>query len=194
VPNDHAAEVAEWEAICRRDEAGEAAFKDWFKRCEFPLRRSLRHFAAVVDVEAVVQETVIQIWEHDASRISRTSRPEFLLRWAIVVARNKALNIAKRTGRQDSLEAHVDLTTPAAHAPGDPFLSARIRRCLEELPPTLRRVLEARVKDDGQHSDRELAGLLDTTFAAFRQNLARGRHGVEDCLKKHGIDIRKGLQ
>ena len=189
--NDYDTEVAEWQAIVDRDEG---AFARWFARCEMPLRRSLRPFADVVDVDAVVQETVIQLWEHDASRLTPSGRPDFLLRWAFVVARNKARNLATRAGRQESLEPHGDLPARAAHAGSDPLLRARIRRCLEDLPHTLRRVLAARLRDDGQHSDRELAGPLDISFDAFRQSLARGRRGLEACLKKHGIDIRVYLQ
>ena len=191
MPDDHDAEVAEWQAIGRRDEV---AFTRWLARCEIRLRRSLRRFARVVDVEAVLQDTAIQIWEHDAVKITPTGRTEFLLRWAYVVARNKALNVVKRAGRQVPLEMHSDLEPSAMQAHGDPLLRNRIHRCLQQLLPHFRCVLDARLKDEGQHPDRELAGSLGVSFDAFRQNLARGRRALEGCLKTHGIDVRTYLQ
>lgn len=189
--DDHDSEVAEWQAIGRRDEA---AFARWLARCEVRLRRSLRPFAQVVDVEAVLQETAIQIWEYDAVKIAPTGSPEFLLRWAYVVARNKALNVARRAGRLVPLEMHQEAAPSAMQAHSDPLLRTRIRGCLEQLLPHFRRVLDARLKDDGQRPDRELAGSLGMSFDAFRQNLARGRRALEGCLKTHGIDVRTYLR
>ena len=191
MPDDHLSELAEWRAICQRDEA---AFARWLARCELRLRRSLRPFAHLVDVESVLQETALQIWEHDAQRITASGTPEFLLRWAYVVARNKALNLARRAGRLDLFDPDHDLSPGTESAHSDPLLRDRIRRCLAQLLPNLRRVLDARLKDDGQHRDRELAAQLGVSFDAFRQNLARGRRALEGCLKTQGIDIRAYLQ
>lgn len=188
---DDLSEHSEWQAIRQRDEV---AFARWLARCEVRLRRSLRPFAPVVDVEAVLQETAIQIWEHDVHRIRPTGGSEFLLRWAFVVARNKALNIARREGRLESFETWEDLSPGVETSHGDPLLRDRIRMCLERLVPTLRRVVNARLTDDGQHKDRELAERLGVSFEAFRQNLARGRRALEECLSAHGIDIRAYLQ
>ena len=49
-------EAAELDAIARRDPD---PFTRWFARCEIPLKRSIRNFAEVVDVEAVVQDMAI---------------------------------------------------------------------------------------------------------------------------------------
>ena len=46
-----------------------------------------------------------------------------------------------------------------------------------------------RLADRGERSDRELARSIGITFDAFRQNLARGRRALKQCLSKFGIDV-----
>ena len=186
MPDDAAIEVAEWRAIVERDEE---AFNRWFARCEDRLRRSLQSFAASVDVEAVVQETGFQIWQHDAARIRPDGTPNFLLRWACIVARRQAINIAKRHRRSIPLEPDAEGIALTAETRADPFLRTRIRQCVEKLPEQSRRTIAARIRDDGRHSDRELATAIGFRFDTFRQNLARGRRALVDCLLTLGIRI-----
>ena len=184
---DYEIETAELEAIARRDQD---AFSRWFARCEIPLKRSLRNFAEVVDVEAVIQDTAIKVWE-GASKIEPDGRPECLLRWALTVARNAARNAATRAGHQVPLEVHPEDAGAPVVVAGDPILRVRIRRCLEQLRTNPRRVLAARLADSGQRRDRDLATSMGMSFDAFRQNLARGRHALEQCLRGFGIDVRQ---
>ena len=46
--------------IAARDEE---AFVDWMRSAEHRIRDSLRSFAARVDVEATVQETLLRVWQ-----------------------------------------------------------------------------------------------------------------------------------
>jgi DNA-directed RNA polymerase specialized sigma24 family protein len=189
VADDCDVEVAELAAIARGDRE---AFYRCFARCEIPLKRSLRGFAQVVDVEAIVQDTGIRLSEH-ASRIEPRRPAGFVLRWAFTVALNAARTQARRAGRLVPLDLHPDALRPAISLAGDPFLRARIRQRLEGLPANPRRVLARRLADAGQHPDRELASEMSMTFDAFRQNLARARRALEHCLHESGIDVRKYL-
>jgi RNA polymerase sigma factor (sigma-70 family) len=188
---DYDLEVAEWQAIVRRDED---AFKRWLERAHIPLRLSLKSFAAVVDVEVVVQETAIRVWDH-ASTIKPDGRPAFALRWAVITARNNALNAVKRAHRDERFRDQLDRSDaqiePAAL---DPFLRSRIHRCRERLPAALRRVIDVLLSDGGQRSPRECATANHMSYDAFRQNLSRGRRALEDCLREHGIRIKEYLR
>ena len=187
---DYDAEIAEWQAIAQ---GNQDAFSRWFARCEIQLRRSLRSFARTIDVEAVVQETVMKVWEL-AATIGPRGRPDFLLHWAQEVAKNHALNRSDRAKREVPLEAHHDLPTRATVSASDPILRARIRECLAALSASTRRVLEARLHDAGQHSDRDLSAMLGMSYDTFRKNLSRAREALEQCLREHGIDLSEYLK
>jgi RNA polymerase sigma factor (sigma-70 family) len=191
VPSDYDLEVAEWQAIVRRDED---AFKRWLERSHIHLRLSLRSFAAVVDVEVVVQEAAIRVWQR-ASTIVPDGRQAFLVRWASTVARNSARNELKRAQREVPLDDpphHPE--TQIVRAGRDPFLRARLHSCRERLPAALRRVIDMMLADGGQRSARECATAGRMSYDAFRQNLARGRRTLENCLREHGIQIREYLR
>jgi RNA polymerase sigma factor (sigma-70 family) len=185
VADDYDDEVAELQAIAGRDEE---AFTRWFARHEIALKRSLRSFAAIADIEAIAQDTAIRVWTH-ASGITPDGRPGFLVRWAATVARNAARTEARRAGRALPHEA-----PPAAPGMPDPALKLRIQECRRRLPPTLRLVIDKILEDEGRHSYRELAAALDITFDAIRQNLTRARRALEKCLESRGIDVRGYLR
>jgi RNA polymerase sigma factor (sigma-70 family) len=189
VAADHDIEVAELEAIVRREQE---VFKRWFTRCEIRLRLSLRSFAKTVDVEAIVQEAAIRVWQR-ASTVTPDGRTGFLLRWAITVARNNARNDVKRAGHRLPDDPSRKVQDPADIMP-DLKLRGRIQHCLSELRPNPRRTLDARRSDDGQHSDRELAASTGMTFDTFRKNLERGRSALKQCLRRFGIDVAEYLR
>ena len=72
-----------------------AAFGRWVAGVELRLRLSLASFAARVDTEAVVQETLLRTWQV-APRLVHDGKPEMLLRFAIRVARNLAISEVRR--------------------------------------------------------------------------------------------------
>lgn len=187
--DDYDVEVAELKGIARGDPE---VFKRWFARCEIRLRQSLRSFAESVDVETLVRETAFRVWER-ASTITSDGRPEFLLRWAVTVARNAARNQAKRSWREEPLDRYAEAAGPVGVVP-DLMLRARIRHCREHLPATPRRVLNEHLADGGQCSGHDLAISLGMTFDAVRQNLTRARRALEQCLLKFGINVREYLK
>jgi RNA polymerase sigma factor (sigma-70 family) len=203
VPDDYELEVAEWQRIVARHADD---FTRWFARCDILLKQTLRSFADTIDVEAVVQETALKVWQH-AAAITPDGRTAFLFRWARTVALNAARTGARRathpaagyrrddgrsnhrTDRHDETKDHDDRDRRI-----DPYLQDRIKRCVERLPPDQRRVLKARIDDEGRRADRDLAEALGITFDSIRQNLSRARKSLEKCLGSFSIDIREYLR
>ena len=71
------------------------AFARWVRRAEPSIRSGLRSFAARVDVEGVVQETLLRIWEV-VPRFVPDGRANGLLRLAMRTARNLAISQLRR--------------------------------------------------------------------------------------------------
>ena len=76
-----------------------AAFGRWVAGAEVRLRLSLRRFATGCDTEAVLQETLLRVWQV-APRVEPDGSPNALLRFAIRVGRNTAISEIRRLGRQ----------------------------------------------------------------------------------------------
>jgi RNA polymerase sigma-70 factor (ECF subfamily) len=214
-PSGYEAELAEWQAIVARDQH---AFNEWHKRYEIRLRRSLRSFADVVDPEAALQEALLRMWQTapvvkpDGHRAIEPDGPDFLYRWTVTVAHRNALNRLKRSAREDlvgRVELVADVRPRDDNAVGgrtrkrigeqdtykertaDPMLRERIGRCANQLTGKLRNALRARIRDEGQRNDSELAAELGTTHDAFRKQIGRFRDAVEQCLLRHGIKFRE---
>ena len=173
--------------------AGDAtAFGRWVAGSETRLRLSLRSFAQHVDVEAVVQETLLCIWQV-APRVQPDGRPDGLLRLAIRTAHNLAISeVRHRTPRAldpATIEAVMrleDVAVPQVET--DPMLRDAIRRCHDKLPSKAQFVLEARMSSAGATPDQELAASLRMTLNTFLQNVTRARRLLMECLRKLGIE------
>ena len=80
------------EILVDRFRGGDAsAFERWVAAAEATVRLSLRSFAAVVDTEAVLQEALLRVWQV-APKFCVDGKPDALLRFASVTARNVALS------------------------------------------------------------------------------------------------------
>lgn len=171
-----------------------AAFARFLSRAEAAVRRHLGSFAAHVDTEAVVQETFLRVWQV-APRMKLDGKPDPLLRLALRVARNLAVDEVRRTRRVTPEEAEA-LERRAAEAedgieeaPPDPLLRELIRLCLGLLPAQPRRALEARLGARGGVSDAALAEGLGMRKNTFLQNFGRARRLLADCLRSKGADV-----
>src|SRR4051812_17702277 len=71
------------------------AFAAWLAGAEPCVRSRLRSFAGVVDVEAVVQDSLLRVCQV-APRLVPDGRPNALLRLAMRIARNLAIDEARR--------------------------------------------------------------------------------------------------
>ena len=166
------------------------AFARFLAGAERPLRQALASFCAVVDVEAVVQEALLRVWQV-APQFKSDGRPQALLRFAHRCARNLCLTevrrraIAPTTADDEAVAQAADLT---ASAPPDPLLRRAVRECREKLPRKPAHALTARLESDGERDDAALAKQLGMSLNTFLQNFTRARKMLADCLRHRGVD------
>jgi DNA-directed RNA polymerase specialized sigma24 family protein len=158
------------------------AFADWMAGAELPLRRSLSTFAAAVDVEAVLQEALLRVWQV-ADRVWPDGRPNALLRFATRVARNAALDEVRRL-RTVPVEAPEP--EPVEPALPDPALRERLERCRAALAGPARAAFEARLAGAGA-PDAVLAEQTSMQLNTFLKNVGRARTFLEECLRRAGV-------
>jgi DNA-directed RNA polymerase specialized sigma24 family protein len=182
------------EALLAAIGAGDAAaFSRWLAGAEDRLRGSLRSFAERVDVEAVLQETLVRVWQV-APRVVPDGRPHALLRLAIRIARNLAISDLRRRRLEpvepETLEqlAAADSFTPPDRWQ-DPLLRRAIEECREQLPTRPGQALEARLASAGAEPDARVAEAIGMRLNTFLQNIVRARRLLADCLRRRGIDL-----
>jgi len=165
------------------------SFARWMAGAERPIRESLRRFAASVDTEAAVQETLLRVWLV-ARRCRPDGQPNSLLRFAIGIARNLALSEIRRRRREESIADAPEPPAPAADPSlPDPGLREIIRRCLDKLPPKPAAALRARIESAGAEPDSRLADGLGMRLNTLLQNITRARRLVAQCLQQAGIEV-----
>lgn len=178
-------------AIARGDEA---AFAWWLARAEQALRRSLASFAEHVDVEAILQEAFVRVWQL-APRFEADGRSNGLLRLAARIARNLALDALRRERRAGP---PVDPTTapdlPVEPVEPDPLLRRQVELCIGALPRKPRQAIEKRLDSGGRDADRVLAESLGMQTNTFLQNLSRARRLLLECLERAGIHLSEAMR
>lgn len=183
---------AELEAI----QAGDAdAFGRWLAGAEPRLRAALASFATYVDVEVVVQEALLRAWQV-ASRVRRDGAPNALLRLCVRMARNLAIDEARRARLEpDSLPEEEALQALAARSEpqADVFVLDAVRECRDQLPEKPAAALAQRLDEGGARSDRELAARLGMQTNTFLKNFGRARKALADCLRRRGIELGTAL-
>jgi RNA polymerase sigma-70 factor (ECF subfamily) len=169
------------------------AFARWLAGAEMPVRLSLASFAAVVDVEAVLQEALLRVWQV-APRFAPDGAPNGLVRLAVRIGRNLAVSELRRTRTRPvepaELEDHLEEVRPA---PPDPMLRRAIGECRDKLPAKPRQAFEARLASAGGEDDHDLATALGMRLNTFLQNFARARRLLAECLEKRGIHLDQEL-
>lgn len=166
------------------------AFAAWLGGAEGTVRATLRSFARLIDVEAVLQEALLRVWQV-APRFERDGRPNGLLRLAIRIGRNLAISEVRRL-RAAGIDELGDDGAPGAATP-DPMLRAAIADCRDKLPPKPRAALDARLASAGGDDDEALAESLHMRTNTFLQNFTRARQLIADCLGKRGIHLATEL-
>lgn len=166
------------------------AFGAWVAGSEHSIRASLRSFATAVDVEVVVQETLLRMWQV-AGRVELDGRGNSLLRLALRTARNLAIDEVRRTGKTQSLPAETDrdLDWSAEPIEPDPMLRQAIALCREKLPGKPALALDARLDCQGAEPDRTLAERMGWRLNTFLQNITRARKLLAECLQRQGIEL-----
>lgn len=167
------------------------AFGRWMAAAEGTVRDSLRSFASVVDVESVLQEALLRVWQV-APRFVPDGRPNGLLRLGIRIARNLAVSEVRRTKSRpvsdEDLEAALADAAQIDHDRGpDPLLREVLARCNERLPEKPRQVLALRIGAEGGRGDDELATTAGMKLNTFLQNFTRARRLLAECLRRYGV-------
>jgi DNA-directed RNA polymerase specialized sigma24 family protein len=166
-----------------------AAFGMWAAQSERGLRISLRQFSHVVDVESVVQETLLRVWQV-ATRIQSDSKPNTLLRFAITTARNVAIDEMRKKKTGEPLEDdYPSLAVEPTQV--DPMLRTQILKCKDKLPAMPKRALEERLAARGEVHDEVTAKRLNWSLNALLQNFSRARKLLIECLEKAGVPLEE---
>jgi RNA polymerase sigma-70 factor (ECF subfamily) len=163
---------------------GDARAYGAFLACAEPVvRRSLRSFATRVDVEAVLQEAFLRLWQV-APRVELDGRPNSFLRLGLRIARNLALDECKR---RRELPLPEDFEPAADPVLPDPMIAERIRVCFGELPPKPGAALRARLDGDPGEPDAAIAARIGMRVNTFFQNVTRARKALLECLARTGV-------
>jgi DNA-directed RNA polymerase specialized sigma24 family protein len=168
------------------------AFAVWMGCAERPIRESLRPFARAVDVESVVQETMLRMWIVAQDKKRRLKGNDASLRFALGVARNVAREETRRFKRETFMSGD-ELPEPsvAPDPPSDPGLRKAILECFQEIAPKPLKALRARIEFGSFRDDRSIAQLLRMRVNTFRQNLGRARQQLEECLRGKGVPLEE---
>jgi DNA-directed RNA polymerase specialized sigma24 family protein len=186
--------VTELDALFATARSGDTmAFAAWAGRIERPVRSSLSRFARAVDLEVVVQETLLRMWLL-ATRSGRELTGEHAsLRMALAVARNVAREELRRAKLGslvplEDCESEPELVVPPQAGP-DPGLAHAIRDCIARIRGRPRAALELRIHEGHERPDRELAQQLGLKLNTFLQHIVRARRSLADCLRRKGVDL-----
>jgi RNA polymerase sigma-70 factor (ECF subfamily) len=170
----------------------DTAFARWMAGAEARLRASLGPLAREVDVEAVLQETLLRVWQV-APRFTPDGAPDALLRFAIRIGRNLAVSELRRHRPAASADELAALTSAddgsGADAPPDPLLRQAILLCHEKLPGKPAQALRARLASAGGEPDSTLAERLGMKLNTFLQNFTRARKLLAECLRGRGVPM-----
>ncbi len=173
------------------------AFGAWLSDgAEYALRRALTRYATSVDVEAVLQEALLRVWQV-APRFEPDGKPNSLLRFAHTVARNLALSEARRHAPALRLQGRgappSGEEVPIEPALPDPHLRAALERCREKLPEAPRVAFDARLAAGGHESDGSIAERLGLRKNTLLKRFGRARALLLACLEKAGVSIQEEL-
>ena len=169
------------------------AFARWLAGAERPVRDSLRSFARSIDVEAVLQESLLRVWQV-APRFESDGRPNGLLRLGVRIARNLAISEVRRIHSTpvEPGDIEASLVEPSS-TPSDPILRQAIEACRDKLPAKPRQALDARLTNGGTNEDADLAASLNMKLNTFLQNFTRARQLLAECLERSGIVLDQEL-
>ena len=174
------------------------AFAQWMARAEGPLRGSLRSFVTVIDVESILQEALLRVWQV-SPRFVADGRPNGLLRLGLRIARNLAISEVRRMRARpapaEDIERALAVAEQGTTADGpDPLLREVLAKCHERLPEKPRQALDARIFAEGGASDGDLAQTMGMRLNTFLQNFTRARRMLAECLEKAGVFIDEELR
>jgi RNA polymerase sigma-70 factor (ECF subfamily) len=135
------------------------------------------------------------VWQ-TAPRFVPDGRPNSLLRYAIRIARNRAVSELRRIRAtpidDDDLEHALAAAAEQPIGAPDPILRRTIAICHDRLSPKQRLVFDARLAGAGGQDDEVLAASVGMQRNAFLQNFSRARRSLAKCLKLRGVSVKLG--
>ena len=131
--------------------------------------------------EDVAQEAFLRL----SSRLDTIQSEAHLVAWLRRVTARLCIDELRRPARNaPSLEGVAE--PGEAAEPGDPFLSAHLRRLLADLPGPARLALILRYQEDLE--PQEIAAVLNEPVPTIKSRLARGLQRLRDGLKHLGVE------
>ncbi len=127
-----------------------------------------------------VQEALMQVWRNAARFDPNRGTAES---WLVGLVRYRALDIARRQAREIPQETLPDRVDDAPDALAQVVASREgeaLSRCLDELPPDRRRLIEAAFTQGLSHSD--LASKLDQPLGTIKSWIRRSLQSLRKCL------------
>jgi RNA polymerase sigma-70 factor (ECF subfamily) len=168
------------------------AFAVWLGHAEPRVRLSLAKFARAIDGEAIVQEALLRVWQV-APRVAVDARGDTLVRLAVQIAHNLAIDQVRRDRRLAQVERAELLQLAPSQIdeapPPDPLLRTVIGTCIEQLPKKPAAALGARIDNAGHDADETLAARLGMQLNTFLKNFGRARALLLDCLRSKGVSL-----
>lgn len=141
-------------------------------------RLALRITMNRAEAEDVVQDTLLKVWE----RRDEWNQINNLEAFAITICRNRALDIAKRAGRNtENLDemAHFSTQTPHEQLVAREEISL-VRRLMDSLPEVQRTIMLLR--DIEGKTYREIAETLDISETQVKVYLYRARTKIKEWI------------
>ncbi len=165
------------------------AFASWLAHGEPRIRLSLKRFARFVDTEAVLQETLLRLWQV-APRVRADARGDSLARLGVQIAHNLAIDHLRRSRRLERAQLQ-EPTTDDGEEPAftDPLLRTVIHECVGKLPKQPASVLRCRMESGGTQPDEALAERLGMQLNTFLKNFGRARQFLLECLERAGVEF-----
>jgi RNA polymerase sigma-70 factor (ECF subfamily) len=164
------------------------AFASWLAHGEPRIRLSLKRFARVVDTEAVLQETLLRLWQV-APRVRLDPRGDCLARLGVQIARNLAVDYLRHTRRLERVQEAETEADIVETAPADPLLREVIQGCVQRLPKQPAAALTSRLENRGAAADEALAEQLGMQLNTFLKNFGRARRLLLECLERASVKL-----
>lgn len=145
-------------------------------------RMALRITLDRAEAEDVVQDTLMKLWREHETLASIDN----LEAWSLTLCRNRALDIVKRSGR-DNLQLDVERDSPVETTSPDSIMErqegiARVRALMNTLPEVQRSIMELR--DIEGHTYQEISAILSITESQVKVYLHRARQKVREAILK----------
>ena len=173
--------------LLRRCAKGDsAAFEQLYRATSAHLYALLRRMLTRDELaEEVLQDVFVSVWRKADSYDGSRGKP---MTWLISIARNRALDVLRRRGREVLIDGEVDSVaeldqlTPAK---GDESVQVgEIARCLKELSLEQRNSLLLSYYSGYTHE--ELAQSMRSPLGTVKSWIRRGLMSLRECLDRPG--------